>query len=104
MLSRGGMPRTSVERGARVKLPGCLPRFSGGSDPWVPLSWSIVFSLFEERDCITGMSARMGQALRLGVNCSDWVKLGLIDETERLDQKLGALDHILAGESIFHRS
>ncbi|EDR01153.1 uncharacterized protein LACBIDRAFT_312485 [Laccaria bicolor S238N-H82] len=33
-----------------------------------------------------GMSARMGQALGLGVDCSDWVKLGLIDETERLDR------------------
>ncbi|EDR06712.1 uncharacterized protein LACBIDRAFT_299831 [Laccaria bicolor S238N-H82] len=33
----------------------------------------------------SGTTARMGQALGLGVDCPDWVKLGLIAETERLD-------------------
>ncbi|KAF8152932.1 hypothetical protein B0H34DRAFT_677166 [Crassisporium funariophilum] len=33
-----------------------------------------------------GMSARMGQALGLGVDCSEWVKLGLMEEPDRLDR------------------
>lgn len=33
-----------------------------------------------------GMSARMSQALGLDVDCSEWVKLGLIEETDVLDR------------------
>ncbi|KAJ3517066.1 hypothetical protein NLJ89_g732 [Agrocybe chaxingu] len=33
-----------------------------------------------------GMSARMSQALGLNVDCADWVKLGLIEEPDRLDR------------------
>ncbi|PPQ92012.1 hypothetical protein CVT25_004869 [Psilocybe cyanescens] len=33
-----------------------------------------------------GMSARMAQALGLNVDCAEWVKLGLIDEADRLDR------------------
>ncbi|KIM41300.1 hypothetical protein M413DRAFT_445331 [Hebeloma cylindrosporum] len=33
-----------------------------------------------------GMSARMSQALGLNVDCSEWVRLGLIDEADKLDR------------------
>ncbi|PPQ63888.1 hypothetical protein CVT24_010355 [Panaeolus cyanescens] len=33
-----------------------------------------------------GMSARMSQALGLNVDCSDWVKIGIISEPDRLDR------------------
>ena len=61
------MPKASVERGARVGHPGWLSRFSGGSDAGVSLFWSVAFSIFEntlffDKDCVTGMSARMSQA------------------------------------------
>ncbi|KDR76970.1 hypothetical protein GALMADRAFT_95630 [Galerina marginata CBS 339.88] len=33
-----------------------------------------------------GMSARMAQALGLNIDCTEWVKLGLIEEPDRLDR------------------
>ncbi|KAF9555002.1 hypothetical protein CPC08DRAFT_643525, partial [Agrocybe pediades] len=34
-----------------------------------------------------GMSARMAQALGLNIDCSDWVKMGIMDESDQLDRR-----------------